>query len=1319
MEGDDLVGSAEWSIRKSVAGPEHVSLGPLSLAIRRAHWIDKHPAVITSKPGTSSELLVERSDDSQLQFDWSARSVREPAGLRIPIRTPASPIAVMTLELPADLQPRLNAEQAIISGPTSDNGRFVWNIAFGGSDFLDLHLVSRAASKALPTMISRQRNRHTIAVGQISSEFTVELESFHREIRELKFHCEPGFQPTEVTARNLADWHFESSGELTLNWREPFGGGEIGIRGIGSLPKNSDWLIPGLKVLGAAPMGETLTLQSAPDIALSDCQPGSFRIVESVAPPDRAGSIVVLQRGIFQSADTRPIVRISLADAAFRTHESIWWRLDGVDESLIAQVSIESLRGAISQSRWRIPRNFTVERVDAGPPDALSSWQVVDDILSIDWQRTLTAGRTGRLTIQLACPKHEPSGATDSIAVPDLVPLGSSPRTGRVAIKTPPNVRAIAESASVTPPPADDRESSPWGLAEPDLILPLVPGRRIQLLPRPSGFECQAICRISPMQDLAAVTYRLHIEPHETPISNLLLRCPHGCDLPGDWRVVQGRATIRSVDRIGWQTELLAWTATHSIWSALAPIAAHDDWSRISFSGPVAEPFDLEFRTMLPPLRIPLFEMVGSLASSWQTTIDSASGSQWDVRSASGRPLWRMSDSSGHRSFRSEPDVLTVSLRPNSGPVLDDMRLTVDASQPGRLSFALSFGVSDYQRGDLPLTLPAGARSVAIVINGMTAAVEPFGMADDRLQVNLPARSADRWTAELRYTTPTEKMQFWDHLSARLPTADFSLPPPRTTWVLPAGWVPGRPTSFVQAAPSANSNDSIEGPSRWMSADTAAVPFIEIIRPSEIQRFCLAIAIVIACCGLAADRNAARIGVVVGSLIAFAVIWLPAPWHQFCWAPLVACAVLILCPHLAEMARGRISIVGRPKTGPVTAFGFLALAVWTATTGAAAARSGAPISSDAIPIQAEYAGVVKGSTVEFTAHIAAFVSGDEPTSLNLPWAGLQLQTATLDGQSVTASIANHEAKIPVTGRGRHEFTVTFTADCRGQDDGQIDFPIAEVCDCTLSLRAPKSALNLDALTRQGAARVTSELGFERLDADLGRVDRIRVGWNRVATAVATIRSDEAYLWILEEQSARLIGDVQVEIIGAAEKLQLVIPNRTTVKSISARFTERGGPDQSPRLRDWNLENQVNFNRLTLEFSRPISGRWQIELELVPTAPLSPDFTLEFPQVQSTTRQSACAWRASGVDLEEVHHGDLSPITPGEYRAGHSALPPSDSDRAYRRTAGAQSSGVRLRLRPDRPAIPPHSDVAPAQTLAGQEGHPAPRANRLNRIRNFD
>ena len=157
---------------------------------------------------------------------------------------------------------------------------------------------------------------------------------------------------------------------MTLRWNEPFGGGAIDIRGIGSWPKDRDWVVPGLKVLGPGLMSETLSLQWAPDVALSDCRPASFRILESGSHPDRTGSLLVLQRGIFQVADTRPTIQIRVADAAFRTHEHLWWRLDGVNESLIAQVAVEPLRGVIADSRWRVPPNFNVERVDADPSDA-------------------------------------------------------------------------------------------------------------------------------------------------------------------------------------------------------------------------------------------------------------------------------------------------------------------------------------------------------------------------------------------------------------------------------------------------------------------------------------------------------------------------------------------------------------------------------------------------------------------------------------------------------------------------------------------------------------------------------------------------------------------------------------------------------------------------------------------------------------------------------------------------------------------------------------------------------------------------------------
>ena len=579
----------------------------------------------------------------------------------------------------------------------------------------------------------------------------------------------------------------------------------------------------------------------------------------------------------------------------------------------------------------------------------LGAWRVVDDRLIVDWQRTLTAGRMGRLTVRLASRNRESSAASDSIAVPDLVPLGSTQRAGSVSIKTPPNVRALGESASAAPPPTEERESSPWGSTEPDLILPLTSGNRIQLQPRASGFECQANCRISPADDSVAVIYRLHIEPRETAVPNLLLRCPGGCDSPGDWRVVQGRAAIRSVDRVGWQTDLLALAATRSIWSSVAAAAFQGEWLRIFFASPVAEPFDLECRSTLRSFQVLLFEVIGSSESAWQTSIDSASGPQWDVRSASGRPLWRTSDANGGRSFRSEPAVLTVFSRPAIPPILNDVRLTVDASQPGSLSHALQL---------------LGTRRTA----GETAA-DSAGRLPQRGDRNRwhrrccgasqgggwpPAdQSAGRHPGSLDRRDSIHDFGPRRRVGGQFvgPTADRRLRPAAACaeWILPAAWIPARPESFVEMAPLASTSGNAAGSSRWVATDIAAVPGYR--DHSSVGNSAIVLGhcstddrVLLARCG--SLRRSNRRGRwcssgVHGHLAACAVAAVAAP--------LGACAFLILRPHLAEARHHPVSFVGRSRLGSATALGLLTLAGWITMSGVAAARSDDSIYYTAVP----------------------------------------------------------------------------------------------------------------------------------------------------------------------------------------------------------------------------------------------------------------------------------------------------------------------------------------------------------------------------------
>ena len=101
-----------------------------------------------------------------------------------------------------------------------------------------------------------------------------------------------------------------------------------------------------------------------------------------------------------------------------------------------------------------------------------------------------------------------------------------------------------------------------------------------------------------------------------------------------------------------------------------------------------------------------------------------------------------------------------------------------------------------------------------------------------------------------------------------------------------------------------------------------------------------------------------------------------------------------------------------------------------------------------------------------------------------------------------------------------------------------------------------------------------------------------------------MRTREAYLWDLTESSARLSGSVRFTVgPDAVTVLAVDVPRGLEVAAVTARPLEpasAGGP--APWLTAWRLSPGEGDRRLVLEFSAPITGQWQVALELVPREP---------------------------------------------------------------------------------------------------------------------
>jgi hypothetical protein len=216
---------------------------------------------------------------------------------------------------------------------------------------------------------------------------------------------------------------------------------------------------------------------------------------------------------------------------------------------------------------------------------------------------------------------------------------------------------------------------------------------------------------------------------------------------------------------------------------------------------------------------------------------------------------------------------------------------------------------------------------------------------------------------------------------------------------------------------------------------------------------------------------------------------------------------------------------------------------------------------------------------------------------------------------------------------------------------------------------------------------------------------------------------EAYLWDMEDLSARLLANVQFNVIGASS-LSVDLPADLEVTTVAAR-PQDASPATSPPpwLRDWTLSPHGRQRRLTLEFSAPITGAWQVRWECIPRAPFAPDFELRFPcAIGTSATPAACAYRVNGLEAAVTAITGLSQISGDEFLDTHWSttrleIDPLAPTRAYLRRTSDFSAVIRLHA--DAPKLPiantPRSEsTRPAQNQPGVHNDtkpPKPQATR--------
>jgi len=414
------------------------------------------------------------------------------------------------------------------------------------------------------------------------------------------------------------------------------------------------WTCPGLQIAGAINLGESLSLQIAPDVQLGNWHAGDFVLVKAISDAE-GGQNLTFQSGTrhpnaardpIRPLLERPSAQIGLQDVDFRVRQLAWWQIRPGGAALAAQLSYEVLRGRMYRLAVQLPANWNADRVEITPTDLLGNWMVAhdngQDRLIVDLQRPLEAPAKAVLKLSLrpvqgngpAAPYASDENGEASLAFPQLVPEGSSQWSGGLAISLDQLYQAVVSASLPSTSPSNrtldqgsegiarkDEESSlerqaqltpnlpaPWGNETPSYYYAFrsqpVTGV-LKIRPRAPRVQARCTGEVVIASGRAAILMRLHVRPEVGKPSSLDFFVSTPVSGPWKWQVKDSRNSVRGVERLQFAEaapQLSGLAATDPLSGAAllsAPLSRGSLW-RLTFAEPLAEPITLETTLDIP-----------------------------------------------------------------------------------------------------------------------------------------------------------------------------------------------------------------------------------------------------------------------------------------------------------------------------------------------------------------------------------------------------------------------------------------------------------------------------------------------------------------------------------------------------------------------------------------------------------------------------------------------------------------------------------------------------------------------------------------------
>jgi hypothetical protein len=843
-----LVGNGEWQARYAGNDPAILSLMSLNLALREPR-VGNKAALLAEFEGPNAGLLLDGPGTHPVTFDWSARGEPGPEGIHFLLRAPPCAIATLELTLPEDRV--LVGEGVAITGPPETEAAGLWKVSFARRPSLDLTIKPRPVATDEPVVVVRKLDTNQrLTPDAVEASFTFDVEVTRGVVRTLTFDCDSALRPFEVVAPGLESWKSppdvlpDASFPLTVALHAPLNEGRVVVRCIaplaGKVGESLPWSSPGMRLRGAVPRGETLTLLVNPEVTLDAWQPGGFRLNGSRSTAE--GLELRLVGGLLDEAESakprpmaRPSARVRARGTDFRARQwARWSLLEPERPRLRAQIEYEVLHGRLYRLNLELPADYEVERVEVTPASQRRGWEVRNEhgrpMLVVDLEQPLVASRelprglplmpdipALTLSVDLRYRLSRPD-APLAWAFPDVIPIGARLREGGLGIDYDPQ-RYAAVPVGVKALSALPEEGS-WGKEPPpDLFYPYrgqgVRGRlELRALPPRLRASASTSVVLAPGRGGAETTVVLQAEEGAPSTVDVFLSAPTA----GAW-VWKANETDNSVVSFEHLPAVDA-AMRLSVFAARDPLGAaallaapsRGEWRRLTLSRPLGPRERLTLRVA--------FALVQTADGRWDVPLlsvpDAVRGDGEVVLHLAGADLVRVDGiglreapsgtsprAAPWRTFRYGPapaGLTLVSQSPaadrSSEAVLDRAELIMTVPREGHPECYFRFESRGWIQPTLPLVLPAGSVVRAVCVDGYwIEGVSMSDMADRAVRVDLPV-PADSATAgsghrfEVLYTTADGPWKVWTDVtdpSPLLPAPPLSL---HRTWRLPPGAAP-------------------------------------------------------------------------------------------------------------------------------------------------------------------------------------------------------------------------------------------------------------------------------------------------------------------------------------------------------------------------------------------------------------------------------------------------------------------------------------------------------------------------------------------------